>query len=94
MVSQPSTGYGKAIFFKFFLELAGQMPVGSGAQIQRPEGAIRPGLIEINPKVIVPIAFYFISLFGSISWFLHFVALLLLTISWWDLTLAEVLAVG
>lgn len=71
------------------MELASQIPVGSGAQIQRPDGAIRPGLMEMNPKVIVPISFYFPSLFGSISWFLCFMALLLLTISWWDLHLQK-----
>lgn len=64
MISLSSTGYGKAIFFIFFLELTDQIPV---SEAQRPDGAIRPGLMEINPKIIVPISFYFISLFGSIS---------------------------
>lgn len=81
MVSLPSTGYGKAIFFKFWLELASQIPVGSGAQ--------RPVLMGMNPKIVVPMSFYLISLFGFISWFLHFVSLLLLTVSWWDLHLQK-----
>lgn len=68
----------------FSLNFAWNLPVRDSCGIwntntERPGGAIRSGLMEINPKTIVPRFSYFLSLFGSISWFLHFMSMLLLT---------------